>query len=266
MTAASETFSADLDDNAKLVSWLLRAPAEVAARCREDVDLRPLAVVSLAAIAIGGAAFGGVIGSFRGGTQIAYAAVKVPMAMLLALAVCVPAFHSLAAVLGRPWPVRTVVSLTLAASARASLLLLAFAPLLWLAYDFGLGYHSAALAAAAAYTTAGMAAFSILLHGFGSGAGRVMTLLAFAAVFFAVAGQTSWVLRPYLVRPKTTAVPFVRATEGSFIDAIWTSMYSSMDIYERTDVDIEGDYDIHEDVRPALPAPTDVEPNRGWER
>lgn len=266
MTAASETFSADLDDNAKLVSWLLRAPAEVAARCREDVDLRPLAVVSLAAIAIGGAAFGGVIGSFRGGTQIAYAAVKVPMAMLLALAVCVPAFHSLAAVLGRPWPVRTVVSLTLAASARASLLLLAFAPLLWLAYDFGLGYHSAALAAAAAYTTAGMAAFSILLHGFGSGAGRVMTLLAFAAVFFAVAGQTSWVLRPYLVRPKTTAVPIVRATEGSFIDAIWTSMYSSMDIYERTDVDIEGDYDIHEDVRPALPAPTDVEPNRGWER
>jgi hypothetical protein len=217
-----------------LVAWLLRSPEQVAERCRGDVDLQPLVVVSLAAIALGGAAFGGVIGSFRGGAQIFYAALKIPMAMLLALAVCVPAFHALAAVLGRPWPLRTVISLTLAASARASLLLLAFAPLLWLAYDFGLGYHGAALAAAAAYATAGLAALSILLRGLGSGDGLILTVLAFAAVFFSVAGQTSWVLRPYLVRPRSTTVPFVRTTEGSFIDSIWTSMHSSMDIYDDT--------------------------------
>ncbi len=210
---------------------LLRAPAQVARQCRQDSDIRVLAAVSLAAIAIGGAAFGGVVGSFRGGAQIAFAAVKIPLAMLLALAVCVPSFHALAAVLGRPWPLRTVVAITLSSAARGSLALLAFAPAVWLAYDLGLDYHRAALLAAAAYGLSGLAAFGILLRGLGDGKGRFATVLAFGLVFFSVAAQTGWILRPYLVRPRTKEAPFLRAREGSFVDAIWTASRSSMGIY-----------------------------------
>ncbi len=225
--------AAELSAGASTLSWLLRSPAEVAERCRANDDVKQLAAVSLAAIAVGSAAFGAAIGSFRGDMQILFAALKVPLAMLLALAICVPAFHTLAAVLGRPWPLRTVVSLTLAASARASLLLLAFAPALWLAYDCGLPYHGAALAAAAAYAVAGLTALSILLRGLGPGRGRVITMVMLGLLFFAVAGQTSWIMRPYLVRPKTKALPFVRAREGSFLDSVWTSAHSAAGIYDR---------------------------------
>jgi len=103
---------------------------------------------------VGAAVFGGVIGSFRGGVQIFYGAVKVPLAMLAALAICAPAFHALAAGFGRAWPMRSIIALALAAAGRASLVLLALSPALWLLFDLGMGYHSAALAAAFAYAAA----------------------------------------------------------------------------------------------------------------
>ena len=227
--------------SAAVLSRLLRAPGEIAADCREDRDLRPIAITALAAIAAGAAAFGGVLGSYRGGVQIAYAAVKVPLALLFTLAVCVPALHALAATLGRPWSIRTVIGLSLAAAGRSSLVLLAFAPALWLILDWGTSYHAAALCAATAYGVAGLAALGVLLRGLGPGRGRVRTALAFVALFFAVGGQTSWILRPYLVRPRTEATPFLRAREGGFADAVVTSGRSALGIYDRDLEAIEAD-------------------------
>ena len=175
---------------------------------------------------------GGVIGSFRGGIQIFYGAVKVPLAMLITLAICAPAFHALAAGLGRAWPMRSIIALTLAAAGRASLVLLAVSPALWLLFDLGLGYHMAALTAAFAYAVAGCAAVGILLRGLGPEAGRLLTAFAFVSVFFAVGGQTSWILRPYLVRPRTEAIPFLRAREGSFADSLLMSSRSARGIYD----------------------------------
>ena len=127
---------------------------------------------------------------------------------------------------------RAVVSLVLAAAGRSSLVLLAFAPALWLAVDCGLGYHSAALAASLAYAVAGLAALGVLVRGIGAGEGRVLTTLAFVAMFFAVGGQTAWILRPYLVRPRAQSIPFVRDREGGFADALFTAGRSSMGIYD----------------------------------
>ena len=79
------------------LALLLRDPREVARRCLEEEGLKPLALASLGALAVGAAVFGGVVGSFRGGEQILYGAVKVPVAMLAALVICVPAFHGIAA-------------------------------------------------------------------------------------------------------------------------------------------------------------------------
>lgn len=226
--------------SAVILNRLLRAPDEIAAACREDRDVRAIAATSLIALALGGAVFGGVIGSFRGGVQIAYAAIKVPLALTATLALCVPAFHGIAAGLGRPFPIRTIVALALAAAGRASLVLLALAPMLWLVFDHGLGYHSAALVSAFAYAAAGAAAFSVMVRGLGEGAGRWLTAIAFAGVFFAVGGQASWILRPYLIRPRTwqasqehaQKVPFLRGYEGSFADSIYQSSRSARDIYD----------------------------------
>ena len=226
--------------SAAILNRLLRAPGEIAADCREDRGLREIAVTSLLAVALGAAAFGGVIGSFRGGIQILYAAVKLPAALLLTLALCAPAFHALAAALGRAFPMRSILALALASAGRAALVLLALSPLVWIVLDRGIDYHAAALVCAVAYAIAGAAALGVILRGLGEGSGRLVTALAFAAVFFAVTGQTGWIFRPYLVRPRTwTAaaghmrdVPFLRAYEGSFADSLYLSSRSARGVYD----------------------------------
>jgi len=220
--------------SATVVARLLRSPGEVARACRDDhPDVRSIAVTSLVSIALGAAVFGGVIGSFRGGNQILYGAIKVPLAVLATLSIAAPAFHAFAAVLGRPWPMRAIISLALAAAGRSSLVLLAFAPALWLVLDLGAGYHAAALGASAAYAIAGLAALSVLVRGLGEGTGRVRTALAFVAIFFAVGGQTAWILRPYLVRPRTLNIPFIRAREGSFTESVLMSLSSAVMYHDR---------------------------------
>lgn len=229
--------------SAAVVSRLLRAPAEVAASCREDRDIRAITLTSLGAIALGSAVFGGVIGSFRGEAQILYAAIKVPLAMLITLALCVPAFHALAAVLGRPWPMRSIIALALASAGRSSLLLLAFAPVLWLLIDLGLAYHASSVAAGLAYAASGLAALGVLVRGIGAGQGRGLTAVAFVAVFFAVGGQAAWILRPYLGRPSAKVVPFLRAPEGSFADALVRSCRSALGIYDVDPRDVSRQHD-----------------------
>jgi hypothetical protein len=123
---------------------------------------------------------------------------------------------------------RSIIALALAAAGRSSLVLLAFAPALWLVLDVGVGYHSAALCASAAYGVAGLAALSVLLRGLGEGPGRVTTAIAFLGIFVAVGGQTAWILRPYLVRPRALSVPFLREREGSFTEAVLTSLSSAV--------------------------------------
>ncbi len=230
--------------SAHVLARLLRSPGEIAKACRDDdTDVTAIASFSLGATILGAAAFGGVVGSFRGGHQIVYGAAKVPIAILATLCLAAPAFHAIAAVLGRPWPMRSIIALALAAAGRSSLVLLAFAPALWLVYDFGMGYHSAAVCASIAYAIAGIAALSVLVRGLGDGPGRFTTALAFMAVFFMVGGQTAWILRPYLVRPRTTSIPFLRDREGSFIESVATSLASANGLYSSNSYEREQSFD-----------------------
>jgi hypothetical protein len=126
---------------------------------------------------------------------------------------------------------------------------LAFTPALWLCYDLGLGYHAASMAAAFAYALAGFAALGLIVRGLGAGRGRWLTIASFVAVFFAAAGQTSWALRPYLVRPRTETPPFVRAPEGSFVEALFLSTRSAAGVYDEGEWEGEGRMDHGEGWR-----------------
>jgi hypothetical protein len=203
-----------------IASELLRSPKEIARRCREDDGLRELTLVSIGALVLGAAVYGGVLGSFRGDVQIVYSAIKIPLVLLATLVLVVPAFYGLGAAFGRPWPMRTIVSLMLAASARGALVLLAFAPVLWLASDLGLGYHALVMAAVGSFMLGAFAALGILLRGIGNERGFVLTSFSIVAVFIAVLGQTAWSGRPFFGRPSQDEIPFVREREGAFIEAI----------------------------------------------
>lgn len=223
--------------SAAALAELLRRPGEVARRCRDDEGLRELTGTSLAATVAGAAAFGAVLGGSRGELQALFSGVKLPLAVLGALVVCVPAFHALAAALGRPWTMRRMVALVVAAQGRAALVLLALAPILWLAIDFGAAYHATIVCAITAYGIAGLAALSVLLRGLaepGERGGRDRWVIAgaFVVLFAAVSGQTAWSLRPYLGRPTHADVPFVRDVEGSFADAVVTNARSAAGFYD----------------------------------
>jgi hypothetical protein len=219
--------------SAEVMTALLREPGEVAERCERSEGLRKLAVTSLVCIVVGAAAFGGVVGSFRGGLQIGYSAVKLPLALLTTLVVAVPAFFALTIGFGGRATFRRVAALSLAASARGALVLIGCAPVLWLAVDRGLGYHASVLLAAAMYLASGVAALGIVLRGLDGSFRAVVTAAACGLVFFGVLGQTAWMLRPFFGRPSQATVPFIRPPEGTLADALVTSGKSAAGIYDR---------------------------------
>jgi hypothetical protein len=210
--------------NIALMNRLLRSPSDVAKDCHDDRDLASVAASSLVAIAVSALLFGAAVGSWRGGPQIAFAALKVPVVTLGTLAVCVPAFYAIAAVFGRPWSLRAAVSIMLVAGARFSLVLLAATPVLWLTINLGASYDAVKLLASLAYSLAGLAALGLILRGLGPGPGRTATVCTFVAVFLLVGGQSAWILRPYIGTPGSEEVTlFTRDHEGGLAYQLWLS-------------------------------------------
>lgn len=220
-------------DAGSVLTRLMRDPATVARHCLEERDVKRSALVAISALVFGAAVFGATLGSFRGGVQIVFAALKLPLVLLASLVLCVPALYATGALLGRAWPLRVVVAFTLAAAGRAGLLLFAASPLLWLAFDCGLPYHLSILVTSFAYGLSGVAALGVILRAIGRGRGRALAGAISISIFLAANAQTGWLLRPFLLRPRASSVPFARSLEGSFTDAIYLSGRSALGIYPR---------------------------------
>lgn len=238
----SQPFGSDL---LRTIDQLLRdAPATVE-RIRQERELASLARALLLTIAVGGALFGASMGAFRGGVQILYAAVKLPLAMLLATAVCAPALTTLNATLGRPASLRRDVALVLGGLGRASLVLAALAPVVQLAVRVNTSYHSLTLLVTLCCLIAGIVGLGMVLEGVRSGSDRSVRTVALGllTIFGLVGTQMAWTLRPFMLRPRTPDIVFVRSIEGSFIEAVTVSVRSARGIY----------------ARPAAPLPSVVE-------
>lgn len=221
--------------SAEIVTVLLRDPARSAERCQKPEGQRELAATALVCLIGGAALFGAVMGAFRGGPQIAYSALKLPVSLLATLVVSVPAFFALTLALGGRTRFGALATVTLLAAARGALVLAACAPLLWFGVDRGLGYHASVMLATAMYVLAGAAALELLLRGIGGTWRSLFTAMLCGMVFFAVLGQTAWMLRPFFGRPSQHAVPFVRQREGSFADAVMQSSKSALGIYRQVE-------------------------------
>jgi hypothetical protein len=215
-----------------LFDELLRSPQKSADRAVMGRDLEPLVLAALAAIAVGSGVFGGVLATERGGAQLLFSAAKLPLALVATLVLVVPAFYAIAASLGRPLALRSAVGLVLAGAARAALVLVALTPLVWLVLDGGASYHQGVVLASICYGIAGFAALRLILHGMGGDLRAWLILGCFAGVMAPVGAQTAWMLRPFFGRPAEAHVPFLRARESSFLDAVSTSARSSVGIYD----------------------------------
>ncbi len=218
-----------------LVDQLLRDRGAVLARIDRGVALAALTRTFVVTIVVATAVAGAALGGFRGGVQVAYAAIKLPLALLVTAALCGPALTALGLALGRPAALARDLALVVTALALGALVLAALVPVLLMARAVDLDYHRSILLVVGAGGLAALAALVVLGRGAWRASSRdAAALLAlFAAVFVVVGAQVGWTLRPWLVRPRTPEVPFVRAVEGSLYDAILGSARSARGIYLR---------------------------------
>lgn len=191
---------------------LLRHPDLAARACFTGAGRAALVRHAMIALVVGGAIFGGVVGTFRGDQQVLFAALKLPLVLIGALVVTAPALWALGATEDRPWPLRAASSLVLVAAGRAALVLAALAPLLWLAIDLYAGYHLSAVLAAATLALAGLAGLLVVARGL-AGMARGALILS-SLVFLVGLAQFGWVLRPWLVRPGNDDIVLVRTERG----------------------------------------------------
>lgn len=217
------------------IDQLLRDAPSVLERIREKRDLATLAKATILTIAFGAGVFGAAMGTYRGGVQILYAGLKLPLALLLTMAICAPALTALNRAVGRSGCLRRDLALVLSSLARSSLVLAAQAPLVLLAVRAERSYHSIILIVVACCTVAGIVGLVMFLKGLATRErGGLWTVAPALFLVFALVGtQMSWNFRPFLVRPRAPDVVFLRAVESSFFEAVAQSTQSARGVFFR---------------------------------
>ncbi len=213
-----------LREPADFVAWVCETPNPVAAA-------RALVLVVLAC----GGIFGAALGLYRGGLQVVYAAVKLPLVLLLTAGICAPVFACARWALGATPTFRRDLICVLAALALTSLAVAGMTPLVLLGIVVEIGYHKLILLTVGICATGGVFGLRLFLQALEARqtVGRTFVAGLLLSTFMLVGAQMSWTLRPYLVRPRTTQPPIVRTLEGGFLEAVGTSLRSAGGLYER---------------------------------
>lgn len=218
---------------ARSVALIVGSPAALAERCRREEDLRSLGLAAVGLLLVGCSAFGFLLGWTRSPLQAFYAGIKLPLAWLLTLVVCTPAYYALAAVSGESLRFRALCTAVLVATGRASAVLLGLLPVLWialcLASDDALDYHRLVGVAVILYAGSGLAALGVMRHLLRGG----LLVAAAAALFLLVGGQSAWTFRPFVGRPADTHVPFLRPAEDTFLETLPRALRSATGDYDR---------------------------------
>lgn len=217
------------------IEYLLRDRAALYSAVERDDDSQTIMRGMLLTIFVGAAVFGAATGSYRGGIQTVYAALKFPLVLLATAAICAPALTTMEMALGNRGRWRRDLILVATAMATGALWLVTLAPLIVLADVFEVSYHRFILLLAACFAAAGTAALLMLGRGIRKLLGVAsMGRSAMLVLVFAVVGmQMSWTFRPYVVRPRAQSVVFVRSLDGSLIESLMTSVRSAGGEYTR---------------------------------
>jgi hypothetical protein len=217
------------------IEYLLRDRAALYRAIERDDDAQTIMRAMLLTIFVGAAVFGASIGSYRGGIQTVFAALKFPIVLLATAAICAPVLTTLEMALGNRGRWRRDLILVATAMATGAMWLVTLAPLIVLADVFEVQYHKFILLLAVSFAVSGVAALLMLGQGIRSltrveSMGRSVVLLT---VFALVGMQMSWTFRPYVVRPRAETVPFVRSLDGSLVEALVNSARSASGEFSR---------------------------------
>lgn len=224
------------------IDLLLRDRGRMLARIRTG-DAAAILRTMIATIAVAMAIVGAALGSYRGGEQIAYAAIKLPLVLLGTAALSAPALTAIGLALGRPGRLVTDLAIVMTALAFGALLLCAGTPLIMLGRALALAYHDMILMTVAMFVVAGLASLQVVIRAVAAerARGTITAILGTCLVFVLVGGQLAWSLRPYLVRPRAPDVVFVREVEGGLVEAIVGAVQSARGHYYRDEAPVPED-------------------------
>lgn len=209
------------------IDQLLKNPGAVRAAIESRTALAARTRTYVQVLVACTAVFGASLGFYRGGIQILFAAIKLPIVTLLMLAVVAPLLYALNRAFERPADMSRDVAQLVASLARGALVLAAELPLIWAAHAVGADYHRLILLTVLSCSVAGVVSFWFLWSAISvTKIGRVLVALMVLATMGVVGAQASWVFRPFLVQPLATSVTFMHPLQGSFSEAIGQSLSS----------------------------------------
>lgn len=205
-----------------------------------DGDVNHLAPRLLAIAAIGAGIFGAVIGSYRGGIQMAFAAVKMPVLLLVPVIVALPAANALWRGCGVEVNRRRLAIASLTGLARTGVLAAAASPILWLLFSVRLDYHAAVMLMSVTLVLVGLPGLLTVRMALPDGGPRrwIATLGALLVVG-GVTMQTGWLLRPFLARP-TADIAFLRPVQADVFSSLSATWRSARGDYSGWEAEREG--------------------------
>jgi hypothetical protein len=221
---------------------LLREPSVLLDDINNERGVVEVSRVMLGTIAVTGAIFGAALGAYHGGIQILYAALKLPLVILLTACVCAPVLTMSNRALGRSASLSRDIAMVLSTLALGGLVIAALAPILLLAGLLKMSYHEAILVAFGSCGLGGLVGLSLLWRGLRGEKDSLWAALFVIGAFTVCGMQMSWVFRPYLVRPKTVEVPFMRELEGNIVESMMKTQRSARGLYDERD-DIQEGYE-----------------------
>lgn len=208
-----------------LLERLLRDRASLTDAIREDRAPAGL-TTGLVAIAAGGAAaYGAAVGLTGGAAQAAICAIKMPIVLLCAAGLSLPALHVAAALAGARLRFDQLRDLVLQALATATVTMAGLAPLItigWLSVSVNGGGWMA-------YRRAVLAAVAVAAVGCVVGAARLVRSVPFTAAvpwslgFVFSAAQLAWLMRPLVGMPDAAFV-LLRPLESNALSAVLTAL------------------------------------------
>ncbi len=181
---------------------VLARPDELVSQTRGPRDAGALAGPLLSLLILGAGLYGTIIGSYDGGMQLLFASVKLPLVLLIAAVVTLPALRVLHAREGEPVPTWRAGLAALVGLARVALLSTALVPLYWLIYSLDPPYVLAILMLAGGLVLAGLPGLLTVARALSpDGRFRAGPTLITVALMGMVLAQTGWMLRPFVVTP-----------------------------------------------------------------
>ena len=196
--------------------------------------------VLLVIAVVSAAIFGGVVGTYRGGVQLLYASLKLPMLWVAPILITLPAVRAFYRVCGIAVSYGQVVVAVLVGCARSALLLAVASPALWLMFSVDVDYHWAVLVLCGSLLSSGAVGLATVARILpGSGPAKLLANALAALVVGVVVAQGGWVLRPFVARP-TAEVAFLRPVECNVFSSTLASWRSARGRYDGWDARPEG--------------------------